>query len=144
MINFDYIWGLDQVLVDFGVDELWHLMIVHALIVSVFFIINVIILKPLLRILNKRLLVVSTFLSTVIFGWTITWLIVFGILNLLLGIELSLARYLYIYCVVLFICLALQIHIEIVVPDYDTTVEDEPESGSIKTRNKEVHQQPQS
>ena len=140
MLDFEQFWGLDLLLRDFGLNELWHLTIVHALVMGVYFIVNIFVINPLFRVIDKRLLTVSKCFSTAMLGFTIVWLIIFGLLYLLLGNELSLTRHLYVYFVMFFLCLATQIHIQIAVPNF-ADVENEIHGGRINERNRDIHQQ---
>jgi len=133
MLNFDFIWGLDDFLVELGLVELWHLTIVHAFLLAAFFIINLMVISPLIRLLNKDCLVTSKSIVSAVGAFAFIWPIIFGHLWFLLGAELSLARHLYVYLVLLVMFIVSQIHIDIVVPNY----QGESKGGRIEARDRE-------
>lgn len=131
MINLDTFWGFEDVLPLYEVTELWHFYIVHFGIVVPITVANIIFIGPLLRLIDKRLNIFSTWLTNTVFGFSIIWGLIHGALILILGDQLPIARYLYVYFGVLVIAVISQTHIRIAVPDYDKGEDDTPR-GKIK------------
>ncbi len=118
MIDFDTFWGIETILAGFNLTELWHLYVVHALIVGIIFCLNVVLIRPVLGAIDKRLLSISRWISDVLLGFTFIWVFIHGALILLLGEQLLMARYLYVYLIVALMTAISQTHIQLAVPDF--------------------------
>lgn len=115
MINLDSFFGLELFLAKFEVLLPYQLIFVQlALLISFFS--CYFIFKVLLGSLFSNIQTPLSWFSKILFSHTVCWLIVHGVLLLLVGQDISIGRYLYIYAVILIMVIISDAHVSRVAP----------------------------
>ena len=115
MINLDSFFGLELSLGKFDVLLPYQLIFVQ-LTLLIFFFSCYFVFKVLLGSLFINIQTPLSWLSKILFSHTVCWLIVHGVLLLLVGQDISMGRYLYIYAVTLIMVIISDAHVSRVAP----------------------------
>lgn len=111
MFDFDKIWGLDYLLIEFQIDQPAALYVMHIIVIMLTFLSRVFFVLTLGR---------FSALIDKFFGWLmivmmihlLTWGALFGIVLFVVGGDISLARSLYLYFVTMAFLGAMHTHLE--------------------------------